>query len=190
MRRSVNGKRTRGRPGRNKPSNSRNQTFDSTGPEGKVRGSANQVFEKYLSLARDAQSSGDRIAAENYFQHAEHYYRILNVNAQNAQNAQHAQNTKNAQISQIDRNRAQGNGSGQGGAVPGQGNGPVASGGPAAAKPQPAQPEAKAEAKAEAAEIGAEAPGEAPGGKPERPPKPTSQSGGSPDQTSAKATDS
>ena len=113
----MNGKRTRGRPGRNKPSNSRNQTFDSTGPEGKVRGSANQVFEKYLSLARDAQSSGDRIAAENYFQHAEHYYRILNVNAQNTQNAQHAQN---AQISQIDRNRAQGNGSGQGGAVPGR----------------------------------------------------------------------
>ena len=180
MRRSVNGKRTRGRPGRNKPSNSRNQTFDSTGPEGKVRGSANQVFEKYLSLARDAQSSGDRIAAENYFQHAEHYYRILNVNAQNTQNAQHAQN---AQISQIDRNRPQGNGSGQG-------NGPVASGGPAAAKPQPPRPEVRAEAKAEAKGEAAENAAEAPGGKPERPPKPTSQSGGSPDQTSAKATDS
>ena len=190
MRRSVNGKRTRGRPGRNKPSNSRNQTFDSTGPEGKVRGSANQVFEKYLSLARDAQSSGDRIAAENYFQHAEHYYRILNVNAQNTQNAQHAQNTQNAQISQIDRNRPQGNGSGQGGAVPGQGNGPVASGGPAAAKPQPPRPEVRAEAKAEAKGEAAENAAEAPGGKPERPPKPTSQSGGSPDQTSAKATDS
>jgi hypothetical protein len=44
------------------------------------------VLEKYLALARDASAAGDRIAAENYFQHAEHYYRILNANA--AQNAQ------------------------------------------------------------------------------------------------------
>jgi hypothetical protein len=84
----VNGKRSRGRSGRNKPSNPRNQTYDSSGPDGKVRGSASQVFEKYLALARDAQSSGDRISAENYFQHAEHYYRILNVNQQNDRNRQ------------------------------------------------------------------------------------------------------
>lgn len=52
----------------------------------KVRGSATQVLEKYLAMARDATAAGDRIAAENYFQHAEHYYRILSANA--AQNVQ------------------------------------------------------------------------------------------------------
>jgi hypothetical protein len=59
---------------------SKNQTFDSSGPEVRVRGNAHQVLEKYLALARDAQAAGDRIAAENYFQHAEHYYRIINAN--------------------------------------------------------------------------------------------------------------
>lgn len=83
MRQVPNGKRSRNRPGRNnRPSNSRNQTFDSSGPEGKVRGTANQVYEKYLALARDAQSAGDRIGAENFFQHAEHYFRILAANGQ------------------------------------------------------------------------------------------------------------
>ena len=55
----------------------RNQAFDSNGPEVRVRGNAWQVHEKYLSLARDAQMSGDRVAAENFFQHAEHYFRII-----------------------------------------------------------------------------------------------------------------
>jgi hypothetical protein len=45
----------------------------------KVRGTAQQVLEKYLALARDAASVGDRIASENYMQHAEHYYRIINA---------------------------------------------------------------------------------------------------------------
>ena len=54
------------------------QTLDSSGPIGKLRGNAYQLHEKYLGLARDAHSSGDRVAAENYFQHAEHYYRIIN----------------------------------------------------------------------------------------------------------------
>ena len=54
-----------------------NRTFDSNGPEIKIRGSAAHVYEKYLQLARDANSSGDRVMAENYLQHAEHYYRIL-----------------------------------------------------------------------------------------------------------------
>ncbi len=56
----------------------RSHAIDSNGPEVKVRGNANQIFEKYLLLARDATSSGDRIMAENYFQHAEHYYRVVN----------------------------------------------------------------------------------------------------------------
>ncbi len=54
-----------------------NRTFDSTGPDVKIRGSASHVYEKYLQLARDANTSGDRVMAENYLQHAEHYYRIL-----------------------------------------------------------------------------------------------------------------
>lgn len=59
----------------------------------KVRGSATQVLEKYLAMARDATAAGDRIAAENYFQHAEHYYRILSANAvQNSQQGRPPQN--------------------------------------------------------------------------------------------------
>jgi hypothetical protein len=55
----------------------RHQTFDSHCLDVRVRGNAWQVYEKYQALARDAQGSGDRVAAENYNQHAEHYYRII-----------------------------------------------------------------------------------------------------------------
>ena len=55
----------------------RSQTFDSNGPGGRIRGNAYQVYERYLALARDAQSSGDRVTAENLLQHAEHYFRII-----------------------------------------------------------------------------------------------------------------
>jgi hypothetical protein len=55
----------------------RHQTFDSNCIDVRVRGNAWQVHEKYQALARDAQSAGDRVAAENYLQHAEHYYRII-----------------------------------------------------------------------------------------------------------------
>lgn len=54
-----------------------NRVFDSSGPEGKVRGTPQQIIEKYLFLARDAQLSNDRVAAENFLQHAEHYTRLL-----------------------------------------------------------------------------------------------------------------
>jgi hypothetical protein len=57
----------------------RNQSFDSNGPDVRIRGSAYQVFEKYLNLARDATAAGDRIMAESYYQHAEHYHRVINV---------------------------------------------------------------------------------------------------------------
>ena len=57
----------------------RSQTFDSNGPNIKIRGNAYQVFERYIALAREAQTSGDRIAAENLYQHAEHYFRIVNA---------------------------------------------------------------------------------------------------------------
>jgi len=55
----------------------RHQTFDSNGPDVRIRGNAWQVHEKYQALARDAASSGDRVMAENYLQHAEHYFRII-----------------------------------------------------------------------------------------------------------------
>jgi hypothetical protein len=55
------------------------QTFDSNGPSVKIRGNAYQVFERYVALAREAQASGDRVAAENFYQHAEHYFRIMNA---------------------------------------------------------------------------------------------------------------
>lgn len=81
---SNSGRRPRGRTNRKQHGGgggggqSRTHTFDSNGPDGRVRGNARQVYEKYLTLGRDATSAGDRIAAEAYFQHAEHYFRILN----------------------------------------------------------------------------------------------------------------
>jgi hypothetical protein len=60
----------------------RNHVFDSSGPDMRLRGTAQQLFEKYLQLGRDATSSGDRVMAEGYFQHAEHYFRILNAMSQ------------------------------------------------------------------------------------------------------------
>ena len=66
----------------------RNHVFDSNGPDMRVRGTSQQLFEKYLQLGRDATSSGDRVMAESYFQHAEHYFRILNAMNQAAQQGQ------------------------------------------------------------------------------------------------------
>jgi hypothetical protein len=61
----------------------RNPNFDGGG---RMRGNAQQLMEKYLSLARDASSAGDRVLAENYFQHADHYYRVLNARFEQQQN--------------------------------------------------------------------------------------------------------
>src|SRR6266852_5637467 len=55
------------------------QTFDSNGPSVKIRGNAYQVFERYVAMAREAQAGGDRVAAENFYQHAEHYFRVMNA---------------------------------------------------------------------------------------------------------------
>ncbi len=99
MRQGPNPKRSRGRNNNNNNNNNnggrrpnmplRMQTFDSNGPDVRIRGSAFQVHEKYLQLARDASSSGDRIIAESYLQHAEHYYRIIAA-AQEQQQQQNA----------------------------------------------------------------------------------------------------
>lgn len=68
-------KRSRGRGRRQQ--NPVNRSYDSNGPDVRVRGTASQVYDKYQALARDAMSAGDRVMAENYLQHAEHYYRIV-----------------------------------------------------------------------------------------------------------------
>jgi hypothetical protein len=78
-------KRMRGRNNNNQHNNNNNRrnhnpltrVYESNGPDVKIRGTANHVAEKYLQLARDAQSSGDPVSAENYFQHAEHYFRLI-----------------------------------------------------------------------------------------------------------------
>jgi hypothetical protein len=79
-----NNKRMRGRNNNNHNNNNnrRNQNpmtrvFDSNGPDIKIRGTASHIAEKYVQLARDARGSGDPVAAENYYQHAEHYFRLI-----------------------------------------------------------------------------------------------------------------
>jgi len=81
MRQGQGSKRSRGRGGSGGRRNvsPRHQNFDSNGPSIRIRGNAHQVYEKYLQLARDAYAAGDRVMAENMYQHAEHYFRIINV---------------------------------------------------------------------------------------------------------------
>ena len=85
MRNGQNNKRMRNRNNNNNNNNNNNRrgqnpmtrVFESNGPDIKIRGTASHVAEKYVQLARDARSSGDPVAAENYYQHAEHYFRIV-----------------------------------------------------------------------------------------------------------------
>jgi hypothetical protein len=76
--RNGQNKRMRGRNNNNRKSqNPMTRVFESNGPDLKIRGTPSHIAEKYLQLARDAQSSGDPVGAENYFQHAEHYFRLI-----------------------------------------------------------------------------------------------------------------
>src|SRR5947209_15346287 len=87
MRNGQNNKRMRNRNNNNNTNNNNNnrrggqnpmtRVFESNGPDIKIRGTASHVAEKYVQLARDARSSGDPVAAENYYQHAEHYFRLI-----------------------------------------------------------------------------------------------------------------
>src|SRR5262244_663397 len=83
MRNGQNNKRMRNRNNNNNNNNNRRgqnpmtRIFESNGPDIKIRGTASHVAEKYVQLARDARSSGDPVAAENYYQHAEHYFRLI-----------------------------------------------------------------------------------------------------------------
>ena len=72
--------------------NPRVHTFDSNGPDVRIRGNAYQINEKYLTLARDAASAGDRILAESYLQHAEHYQRTINEMTEDFNQHQQSQN--------------------------------------------------------------------------------------------------
>ena len=73
--RNGQNKRMRGR--NRKSHNPLTRVYESNGPDIKIRGTASHVAEKYVQLARDAQASGDPVAAENYYQHAEHYFRMI-----------------------------------------------------------------------------------------------------------------
>src|SRR4029077_10000906 len=70
-------KRMRGRGNHRKSQNPLTRVYESNGPDVKIRGTASHIAEKYIQLARDAQGSGDTVAAENYYQHAEHYFRLI-----------------------------------------------------------------------------------------------------------------
>src|SRR6201991_3329225 len=94
--RNGQNKRMRNRNGGHSHNNNNNnrrgqnpmtRVYESNGPEIKIRGTASHLAEKYVQLARDAQGAGDPVAAENYYQHAEHYFRIIaTVNEQFRQN--------------------------------------------------------------------------------------------------------
>src|SRR5712672_3645292 len=82
MRTGQNNKRMRGRNNNNNHRKNHNpmaRVFESNGPDVKIRGNPAHIAEKYMQLARDSQASGDPIAAENYYQHAEHYYRVIDA---------------------------------------------------------------------------------------------------------------
>src|SRR6516225_5520080 len=92
--RNGQNKRMRGRS-RNKGHNPLTRVYESNGPDVKIRGTASHVAEKYQQLARDAHASGDPIAAENYQQHAEHYFRLIAAaQEQFRQNNPYYQNTR------------------------------------------------------------------------------------------------
>ena len=104
--RNGQNKRMRGRNRKGGHHNPLTRVYESNGPDIKIRGTASHVAEKYLQLARDAQSSGDFVAAENYYQHADHYYRVLNARFE-AQQQQQQQNQHQHQNQQHYNNNGQ-----------------------------------------------------------------------------------
>lgn len=77
MKRQRGRNRRPGGGGHHQNNNNPNRTMESNGPDTKVRGPAAVIYERYLQLARDAASSGDRVLSENYLQHADHYFRLV-----------------------------------------------------------------------------------------------------------------
>lgn len=106
MRQNNQNKRMRGRS--RKGPNPLSRSHESNGPDVKIRGTAMHIAEKYVQLSRDAQASGDRVIAENYLQHAEHYFRIVAAaQAQAPQQNQPAQQSGNARDEERDDEQAQ-----------------------------------------------------------------------------------
>lgn len=130
MRHNQNSRHMRGRRSNNhggggnhqqRRVNPRVQTFDSNGPDVRIRGNAFQITEKYQSLARDAAAGGDRVLAESYLQHAEHYQRMINEanedfnNRQQQNNQQQGQQQNGNNGSGNESENGDGNGNGKGG---------------------------------------------------------------------------
>ena len=106
MKHNTGNRRSRSRGGKQRHGSGRNN-FESNGPGGKVRGSAQQVLDKYLGLARDAQSSGDRIGAESFFQFAEHYFRVLSADGGNANQSRRDKQAQTSEELAGDGNRVE-----------------------------------------------------------------------------------
>ena len=87
MRQGPNAKRSQGRGNSRNNENHRTQRGGNNGPA--ARGNARQIMDKYLALARDASTLGDRVTAEGYFQHAEHYFRVMTANGQDRDEREH-----------------------------------------------------------------------------------------------------
>ena len=107
--------RQRGRiGGKPRPQGGRNPNYDGGGGNNnRMRGNAQQLMDKYLLMARDATSAGDRVLAENYFQHADHYYRVVNARLEQQQgqgNRRYQNDDRNGQNHNQGQNNGQGNG--------------------------------------------------------------------------------
>jgi len=121
MKQGSNQRRPRGRNNNNNNNGggarrgNRNSSQESNGPEVKVRGSAQQILDKYIQLARDAQSSNDRVKAEAYLQYAEHYFRVVNADqeAQAEQAAKRAEQNANRAPDREDDQNAEKKGEGR-----------------------------------------------------------------------------
>jgi hypothetical protein len=126
MRPQQQNRRMRGRNNNNNNNNNGNnnrkgpnpltRSYESNGPDVKIRGSAQQIAEKYTTLARDAMSSGDRVVAENYLQHAEHYNRIIaaaqaQMPIQNVQNRDDFEDDMDEEGNEFERTAANADGS-------------------------------------------------------------------------------
>ncbi len=134
--------RSRSKNNRNRSvGNIMNRVFDSSGPEGKVRGTPQQIIEKYNQLARDAQLSNDIVAAENFQQHAEHYTRLLGE-------AQREQEARREQQEREHRERQQARAEQQQNQQSRRGNGSGGNGGNGSGDQQPTAPAASADSPA------------------------------------------
>ena len=139
MRQPQQNRRNRGRGGRNnRSSNPLTKSYQSNGPDVKIKGTAAQIAEQYMALARDAQSSGNNVTAENYFQHAEHYHRIIHAaqakleeqaNAQQAAKAARSNNMRRGRQQQVNGTQSEAAPEEGKEAIPGTGKQPAISSG-------------------------------------------------------------